>query len=237
MGAVGDPAFDHLPSKRAPRGRPAGAAEGPRRLRQPAPDADLAGPRRRGAAAARDRARRGPADRARADRRPVLRRAAPDRSRSAAKRSTRCATRRPRSSASRTSPSTRPGAGASTSRRSTRPTCSRPRSCGAPSSTTSRPSYPDVALDHMYVDSCAMALVTQPVALRRHPHREPVRRHPVGRGGGDRRLDRPAALGEPGQRPGPLRAGARLGARHRRPGQGQPARHDRVAGDAASGTA
>ena len=63
--------------------------------------------------------------------------------------------------------------------------------------------------------------------LRRDPDREPVRRHPErpGRGGG--RRPGPRAVGVARRRrPGHLRARARLGARHRRPGRGQPDRDD-----------
>ena len=53
--------------------------------------------------------------------------------------------------------------------------------------------------------------------VRRDRHREPVRRHPQRRGRDAHRLARDAALGEPGRgRPRAVRAGARLGARHRR---------------------
>ena len=58
------------------------------------------------------------------------------------------------------------------------------------------------------------------VAVRRDRHREHVRRHPQRRGGDDHRLARDAALGEPRRRRSrSLRAGPRLGARHRRPGR------------------
>ncbi len=39
--------------------------------------------------------------------------------------------------------------------------------------------YPDVRLNHQLVDSCAMLLDPAAGRLRRHRHREPVRRHPV----------------------------------------------------------
>ena len=47
---------------------------------------------------------------------------------------------------------------ASASRRSTRPTCSRRRACGGKSSPSVGAEYPDVTLDHMLVDTCAMKL-------------------------------------------------------------------------------
>ena len=71
----------------------------------------------------------------------------------------------------------------------------------------------------------------QPARLRRDRHREHVRRHPHRRGVDAHRLDRAAAVGArwARRRPGPLRAGPRLRARHRRPGHRQPARDDPVA--------
>ena len=62
--------------------------------------------------------------------------------------------------------------------------------------------------------------------LRRDPHREPVRRHPLRRGGDADRVDRDAAerLARGRGRAGTVRAGARLGARHRGPGDRQSAR-------------
>ena len=66
-------------------------------------------------------------------------------------------------------------------------------------------------------------------ALRRDPDREPVRRHPVRPGRGRRRRPRARAVGVARHRgAGHLRAGARLGARHRRPERGQPDRDDPV---------
>ena len=55
--------------------------------------------------------------------------------------------------------------------------------------------YPDVALDHMYVDNAAMQLVQGAQEVRRGGHRQHVRRHPLGRGRHAHRLDRHAALG------------------------------------------
>jgi 3-isopropylmalate dehydrogenase len=46
--------------------------------------------------------------------------------------------------------------------RSTRPTCSKRPGSGGRSSPRSPPSYPDVRLDHMYVDACAMKLALAP---------------------------------------------------------------------------
>ena len=55
--------------------------------------------------------------------------------------------------------------------------------------------YPDVELDHMLVDNCAMQLVLNPQALRRRAHRKHVRRYPERRRRGAGRLHRHAALG------------------------------------------
>ena len=78
-------------------------------------------------------------------------------------------------------------------------------------------------------------------AVRRHRHRQPVRRHAVGRRGDADRLARHAALGlarrrrpEDRQAQGALRAGARLGARHRRQGRRQSDRDDRLVRDGAA---
>ena len=57
--------------------------------------------------------------------------------------------------------------------------------------------YPDVELDHMYVDNAAMQLVQGAQEVRRGRHRQHVRRHPVRRGGHAHRLHRHAALGQP----------------------------------------
>jgi hypothetical protein len=60
--------------------------------------------------------------------------------------------------------------------------------------------------------------------VRRHGHRQHVRRHPVGRSLDADRLDRHAALGLAGRRQqGALRAFARIGARHCRQGRRQSA--------------
>jgi 3-isopropylmalate dehydrogenase len=53
--------------------------------------------------------------------------------------------------------------------------------------------YPEVALDHMYVDNAAMQLVKPSRPVRRDRHRQPVRRYPVRSGEHVRGLDRPAA--------------------------------------------
>ncbi len=72
-------------------------------------------------------------------------------------------------------------------------------------------------------------------AVRRHRHRQPLRRHAVRRRRHADRIARHAAFGfarragrQDRQAQGALRARARLGARHRRPGHRQSDRHDRV---------
>ena len=87
--------------------------------------------------------------------------------------------------------------------------------------------FPDVELEHMLVDNCAMQLVLNPRPLRRSPDGKHVRRHPERRRRGAGRLDRHAALGVDRRSQTlrrvdrPLRAGARLGAGHRGAEQGQ----------------
>jgi hypothetical protein len=78
------------------------------------------------------------------------------------------------------------------------------------------------------------ALRAAAAALRRRRGDEPVRRHPVRSRAGVHRHDRHRAVGEPQPRthvPEPVRAGARLGARHLRPGDREPDRDDLVGGD------
>ena len=100
--------------------------------------------------------------------------------------------------------------------------------------------YPDIELSHMYADNCAMQLVRAPQAVRRHRHRQFVRRHPVRLRLHAHRLARHAALGLVGCRgrdrapQGAIRAGAWQRPRHRRPGHRQPARlHPQSSDDAA----
>src|SRR5690606_9349874 len=75
-----------------------------------------------------------------------------------------------------------------------------------------------------------------PGPLRRHRHREHLRRHPQrpGRGGGG--VHRRAAVGQPGRAgtAGPVRAHPRVGPRRRREGHRQPHRHHPVGGHAAA---
>ena len=70
--------------------------------------------------------------------------------------------------------------------------------------------------------------------LRRHRHREPVRRHPLRRGGGDQRIARPPRVSlargarHRARHVRDVRAGARKRAADRRKRPGQPARRGRI---------
>ena len=57
--------------------------------------------------------------------------------------------------------------------------------------------YPDVALEHMFVDNGAMQLMLKPDAIRRDALRKYVRRHFERRSGGARRFARHVAQREP----------------------------------------
>ena len=81
--------------------------------------------------------------------------------------------------------------------------------------------FPDVALEHVYIDTCAMRLATTPASFDVILARQPVRRHPERSGGVDLGVARRAAVGHDRRAGGSLRAGSRLGARHRRPGDGR----------------
>ena len=59
--------------------------------------------------------------------------------------------------------------------------------------------YPDVALEHMFVDNGAMQLMLKPDAVRRDAVRKHVRRHLERRGGGAGRFAGNAAEREPGR--------------------------------------
>ncbi len=52
--------------------------------------------------------------------------------------------------------------------------------------------FPTIELEHVLVDNAAMQLVSAPRHVRRDPHGEHVRRHPLRRGRHDHRLDRHA---------------------------------------------
>ena len=96
--------------------------------------------------------------------------------------------------------------------------------------------YPEVATAYHHVDTACIYFVQDPGRYDVDRHRQPLRRHPhrprrrrLGR-------DRPGRLGEP--EPGPhrplaLRAGPRIGARHRRHRPGRPPSRDRLGRDAA----
>ena len=226
-----------LPFDRAARARPAAPAQGHGAVRQPAPGAWCSTrwptPRRlKPEIVARPRHH----DRARAHRRRLFRRAA--RHRDPARRR---APRRQHPGLHDARDRARRAASPSSWRASARnKVCSVEKANvmesrravargGAASCTT--PNIQDVELDAHVRRQLRHAAGAQPQAVRRHRHRQPVRRHPVGLRGDADRLARHAALGLAGRRRrdrpahGALRAGARLGARHRRQGHRQPARH------------
>ena len=94
--------------------------------------------------------------------------------------------------------------------------------------------YPDVDTAYHHVDAACIYFVQDPGPLRRHRHRQPLRRHPHRPRWGDRRRHRPGRVGQP--QPGPhravaVRAGARLGARHRRHRHRRSARGDHLGRD------
>ena len=96
--------------------------------------------------------------------------------------------------------------------------------------------FPDVTVAYNHVDAATIYLVTDPGPLRRDRHRQPVRRHHHRPRRRDRRRHRPGRERQPRRQPHEpvdVRAGARLGAGHRRPGQGRPDRGGAVGGDAA----
>jgi 3-isopropylmalate dehydrogenase len=123
---------------------------------------------------------------------------------------------------------------------STRPTCSRPASYGAMSVIEVSAEYPDVALSHMYVDNAAMQLVRNPgqfdVVVTGNLFGD-ILSDQASMCVGSIGLLASASLGETQDRvrhQGALRADPRLGARHRRAGQGQPAGDDPLARHAAA---
>ena len=92
--------------------------------------------------------------------------------------------------------------------------------------------YPDVTLDELIVDATAALAGARAVALRRHRLDELLLRHPLGPRLGTFGRARSRRLGQRQRhalrRPGP----ARLGARHRRDGQGEPDVADPLGGHA-----
>ena len=115
----------------------------------------------------------------------------------------------------------------------------RPRdlaACGARRSTrVHAPSYRDVELEHLLVDNAAMQLVSRPadfdVILTENMFGDILSDEAAMLTGSIGMLPS-ASLGAGG--PGPVRARARLGARHRRHRQGQPAGDVRLGGDDAA---
>ena len=89
--------------------------------------------------------------------------------------------------------------------------------------------YPQVGTAYNHVDAACIYFVQDPAPLRRDRHRQPVRRHPHRPRRRRQRRHRAGLVGQPqpgSHRPVDVRTGARLGARHRRHGQGQPDRGD-----------
>ncbi len=103
--------------------------------------------------------------------------------RASAAASTPCRTPKPRSAGSSASPSSSPAAGAAGSPSVDKANVLATSRLWRTVAEEMRAEFPDVTLDHQLVDSCAMLLIRRPAALRRHRDREPVRRHPVRRGG------------------------------------------------------
>ena len=94
--------------------------------------------------------------------------------------------------------------------------------------------YPDVTLEHQYVDSCALLLATNPkhfdVVLSGNLFGD----IPLGRGGRGGRVPRAPAVGQHRGSRRSVRAGARLGADHRRSGHRESDRRYRLGRDAAA---
>ena len=221
----------------AARAGPAGAAQGARRLRQPAPGQGPSGARRRVAAQAREaRGRRHPG-RPRADRRPVFR-----------------PRRRARSCPAATSRSTDTleyhdyeirrvvELAFRLARGRRRKVTSVDKANVLESSRLWRQiatevgaANPDIALDHMLVDTAAMQLIANParfdVVVTENMFGDILTDEAAVLAGSMGMLPS-ASLGE--ARPRPVRADPRLGAGHRRQGHRQPDRHDPVGGAAAA---
>ena len=107
--------------------------------------------------------------------------------------------------------------GAASSPPSTRRTCSRPRGSGARRSTRLAPEYEEIELDHLLVDNAAMQLVSRPAefdVLVTENLFGDILSDEAAMLTGSLGMLPSASLGEGG--PGPVRAGPRLGARHRR---------------------
>ena len=89
--------------------------------------------------------------------------------------------------------------------------------------------YPDVTLEHMLVDTCAMQLGAASNTVRRDRSREHIRRHPYRRSSGTVGVHGPAPLGQlggcarcRGYHHGDVRAHPRLSPRYRWQGHRQP---------------
>ena len=78
--------------------------------------------------------------------------------------------------------------------------------------------YGDIELDHVLVDNCAMQLIRDPAAVRRHRHHQHVRRHSERRGSHAHGFHRHAAVRQPRRQGGHVRAGARQRPGHHRTG-------------------
>ena len=231
----------------AARAGAAGAAQGAGPLRQPAPGVGLGRAGRRLHPAARGGARRGPGHRPRADRRPVLRQAAGAANHGGRPRGRgHAGLHRGRDQPGgagglRAGRAARQGRHASPrSPRWTRPTCWPPRGSGGRWPTRSAPEYPDVALEDMLVDTCAMQLIRRPtdfdVIVTENTFGDILSDEASMLAGSMGMLPSASvtALGagraaaRPRRR---LRADPRVGARHRRQGHRQPHRRHPERGD------
>ena len=222
LAAVGGPKWDTTdPDAPRPEQGLLGLRKGLGPVRQPAPGPAAAGALRRQPAAPRRHRGHRPARRARAHRRHLLRREDPHRRH---RHATSASTRARRSSGSRASPSAPRARRVDQRRQGQRAGDQPPVARGRHRASTPR-EFPNVELEHVLVDNARDAARLRAAALRRDPHREHVRRHPQRRGRDAHRLDRDAAerLARRGRRARPVRARPRLGARHRRPGDRQPA--------------
>ena len=189
------------------------------------------------AAEADGRRRHRHARRARADRRALLRRAARHCGRRQRPRTTRCAIRGTRSSASRAARSRPPGTRRKRVMSVDKANVLETSRLWRQVVTRSRPSIRTSTLDHMYVDSCAMRIALAPasfdVILTENMFGD-ILSDEAGAIVGSLGL---AAVREPRRRPRPLRTSARLCARHRRQEHRQPDRRDRLGRDAAAARA
>ena len=129
------------------------------------------------------------------------------------------------------SPAPRP-ARAGTSRSCTSTTCSRtPATCGAAPSRRSGAEFPDVETDYLHVDAATIFLATDPgrfdVIVTDNLFGDILTDIAAAIAGGIG-LAASGNINPDRTAPEHVRAGARLGSRHRRPGQGRPDRDDPV---------